>query len=253
MQDGGEVFVREKPLEIHSPRGGLSVFSMLRRPDAPSMSDEEHAKLMSWMQEQEDDRELTRKMGTGKYWWDTIKHLPAAFLARMKKINPETGEVRWLGSAPMPDLDDVGRGLMTMEEYRAELAAAKAYNEAGRDFHSTWVDDTKSMAAIPAILGNVMGGDFEPPEFAVEAAGRVGQVVRDTQEDFGLEDPTGLPQHLSGGLGAMMTQIPVPGTQGKGALTQSLTRKIPQGVQMAAKPVTLPLRALVEMANPTRS
>lgn len=231
-------------------RGGLSIFdSMLRRPGA-QISDEDYELVMANLRESEDERRLTEKMGTGKYWTDTIKHLPASFLARMKQINPETGEIRWLGRAPEPDLDLVGKGLMTLDEWKEEKTAAEEYNEASGEFRSTWIDDTKSMAALPAVIGNVLGGDFETPEFAVEAAQRVGDVQRATQEDFGLEDPTGIPQHLFSAAGAMGAQAPVPGGPLSGALSR-VAGRVPQAVRTLAKPVTVPAGALTEFINPT--
>ena len=250
-------FARGGPVKMQ--QGGLSVFSGLRRPDAP-ISEDEYEQVYANLSESDDERKLTEQMGTGKYWWDTVKFLPAMFLARMKKYNPETGEVRWLGRAPEPDLDMVARGLMTMEEWKEEKAAAEVYNKAGEDFHSTWVDDTKAMAALPAMMGN-LAGEYIPgmpgslnlespdafgyPEFAVEAGSRVGEVERATQEDFGLDDPTGFPQHLMGALGAMGSQVPVPGNQLRSAVA-GVTKKIPQAVKTAAKP----LGVVTEFANP---
>lgn len=225
-------------------QGGLSIFSnMFARPDAPEMNEIEAQEVINGLRESDDERALQKKMGTGKYWTDAIKHLPAAFLARMKKLDPETGEVRWLGRAPEPDMDMVMRGVMTMDEWKEETAAAREYNEAGKNFHSTWVDDTKAMAAMPALINNAMGGDWEAPEFAMEAAGRVGEMQRNVQDDFGLDDPQGFPQHLMGGVGAMATQIPIPGTQGKGALAQ-MAKKIPA-------PIRAPAGAVAELVNPT--
>ena len=263
--------VKERILKLGVPQfaeggvvrrpGGLSVFSSLRRPDA-EISEDEYEKIFSQMSKSEDERVLQDKMGEGKYWWDTVKHLPAMFLARMKKYNPDTGEVRWLGRAPTPDLDMVAKGLMTMEEWREEKQAAEEYNTAGEDFESTWVDDTKSMAALPALIGNLAGEygvgpgsltdpdkAFQVPEFAAEAAGRVGAVERATQEDFGIEDPTGFPQHLMGALGAMGAQVPVPGAQLRG-MARGVTSKIPDALKTVASPITKPLGVISEFANP---
>jgi len=235
--------VMEAPTRMFDRPRGLSVFSALRRPDAPPMTEEEREELMDYMRDSAAAQELSDKMGTADYWIDTLKRFPAAIRARMMKVHPETGEAIMEFRAPMPDLDDVGRGLMTMEEYKAEKAAVEAHNRRLDEYRSTWVDDTKSMAALPALLGNLLGGDFEPPEFAVEAAQRVGAAERKSQEDFGMGDPEGFPQHLMGGAGAMMTQIPIPGTQGKGALSQAV-KKVPT-------PIRAPVGAVIEMANPT--
>jgi len=257
-------FARGGPVRMQG--GGLSVFSNLRRPDAEA-SEEEYEEVMANLSETEDERGLQDKMGTGEYWWDTVKHLPAMFLARMKKVNPETGEVRWLGRAPEPDLDMVARGAMTMDEWREEKTAAEEYNEAGKEFRSTWVDDTKAMAALPAMIGNVVGEytgigpgslsdpeeGFQYPEFAMEAAGRVGMAERSAQDLLGVEDPEGWPQHLMGALGAMGSQVPVPGAQLRSIaapVTQRISGAIPDAVKTLTKPVTKPLGVISEFANP---
>jgi len=242
--------------------GGLSVFSsMFGRPDA-QIGDEERDEVMSALSESDDERALQKKMGTGKYWADALKFAPAMFLARIKQINPETGEVRWVGRAKEPDIEMVNRGMMTMDEWREERDAAIRYNEENADFHSGFVDDVRSMAALPSMIGNVAGEygvgpgslsdpekAFPYPEFAMEAAGRIGELERHEQEEFGLEDPTGLPQHLMGALGAMGAQVPVPGAPLRQALGRA-TGKIPKSLRLAASPVTKPLSAASEFINP---
>ena len=209
-----------------------------------------------WLDKYHEEQEDSRKYSELKYWTDALKFIPAYAAGQWKTLDPETGKPRWHSGHAAPPFEMVEMGIMTMDEWQEMKEFANKKNRED-PFHPGIIDDLKAVAAIPSLIGNVFGGEFTPPEFAIEGAQRMEQMARGQEEEWGLDPPTGFPQHFMGALGTMAAQVPVPGAPAKSLLTKAdevlkpLTRHVPQAVKTAVSIPTKIAGAGVEFFNPT--
>lgn len=209
-----------------------------------------------WLEKYHEEREDSRKYNELKYWTDALKFIPAYAAGQWKTLDPETGKPKWHFGYSAPPFEMVEMGAMTMDEWQEMKEFANKKNKED-PFHPGIIDDLKAVAALPAIIGNVFGGDFTPPEFSIEGAERMEQMARGQEEEWGLDRPQGFPQHLMGALGTMVAQVPTPASMTKGLVTKvddvllPLTTRIPQVVKTATAAPRAIVGAGVEFFNPT--
>lgn len=209
-----------------------------------------------WLQKYHEEQEDSQKYNELKYWTDAMKFIPAYAAGQWKTLDPETGKPKWHFGHSAPPFEMVEMGIMTMDEWQEMKEFANKKNKED-PFHPGIIDDLKAVAALPAIIGNVFGGEFTPPAFSIEGAERMEQMARGQEEEWGLDRPQGFPQHLMGALGTMVAQVPTPASITKGLVTKvddvllPLTTRIPQVIKTATAAPRAIAGAGVEFFNPT--
>ena len=177
---------------------------------------------------------------------DTMNYVPVGAGSMLQSLQDD-GTAEMLLPIPLeqPSPFMSEEQLMSMIEYN------KMAREHNARINPNIIDDTKAIAALP---GMFFPDTFGSPEWADEAMMRSEQVTQDVRDDFGVPRPEGFIQGAAEGLGMMMAQVPVPGSQGKTGATKlfnALGKATSPGVATTAKVATFPARAAVEFFNPT--
>lgn len=199
----------------------------------------EHTEHMNRLRDRAFDEETEEMMGTWEYWQDFLKRIPAMAAGQWKTLDEETGEAEWRRPphiTPITGFEspEILEQIMALNEQELERQREEPFSP------GIW-QDTKSLAAIPSMLG--MG---DPPEFALEAMDTSEEIARSQERQWDLEEPRGFPQHLAGATGTMAAQLPMPAAATRQVLRplNPLLKKIPRPVSAVGAPV-------VEFFNPT--
>ena len=271
-------FKRGGPVKMQ--QGGLSVFEMLRRPTEAlkpgfemivpdevmaAMTDEELMRLaalnerisgvsqaeglenQAMFSQMRERIAAEERLRDPEYWKDTAKFVPAMFTSMWKTYNPETGEAEW--RAPLQPITITG--FESPEELEYKMKINEVIMEENKKFRPGIVDDTLALRKyLGTDIANIFRDEEMPaPEYAEEAAARSEQMRQTVQEDWGLEEPRGLPQHAAAALGTMLAQVPSPksGADIVADVARPLTKRLPGAVRTAG----LVPKAAVEFFDPT--
>lgn len=174
---------------------------------------------------------------TRQYISDTMRYPFAGIASQWQSLDPETGEASFV--MPMQPMEF--SPFMSEEMMQDTIDYNNMVREHNKKFRPNIIDETKAIAALPGMFMPETFGDA--PEWAEEAMMRSAEVSRQIEEDMEIPPPEGFLQGTSQGLGIMLGQVPVPGSQIKAMAAPLLSSK-------AAKIATAPARAGVEFFSP---